>query len=181
MSSVAFFAMSPSPPIAPPRANETSGFSPDGQQLVTACADGLVRAWSWRDETPPLVLARTFLMPAAAFLPEENQVLVADHTEVSLGSSRGILLLERKIATPGSLRWTLDCDRRRAMLISSATPPQLFHPKDLSRINSLALTDATLRRVGYGADGRFILRSWVEGSPQTWNVGLWELTSGRRI
>ncbi len=156
-------------------------FSRDGHRLVTACADDRVRVWNWREGGPPLVLPRIFVSPTATWEPEGGRVLVADRTGISLWTAEGLLDREYPSTNRGILRWQMSRDGRRALLVSSSTPPQLWNPNELRPIESPALSDPTVRMAGFSGNGRYLFRSWIPSTSSTWKLGLWDIVSGERV
>lgn len=156
-------------------------FAPDGRRVVTACADGRVRVWPWLDESPPLILPRTFVSPTAAWLPGIDRILVADTSGISLWTPQGSLDREQASTNRAPMRWQVARDGRTAALISGDMPPQLWDPARLVRLHSPAFEDPTVRMAGFGSSGRFVFRSWITRNPSRWNVALYDVASGDRI
>jgi WD40 repeat protein len=168
-------------PLVHSNAVLTADFSPDGRHFLSASANGQVRVWPWREESPPVLLPKTFDSPATAWIPEIDRILVADHSGVSLWTPDGALDRHQSATNRGILRWELTRDGRRAALISSDRPPQLWDARELLHLESPAFADASVRAATLAASGRYLFRSWVTQSPKSWNIGLWDVASGRRV
>ncbi|MCW5557201.1 MAG: protein kinase [Verrucomicrobiae bacterium] len=151
---------------------------------LTAASDGRVRLWSWAEHPPPAprVLDREFLSPAAAFVPDSGDILVADHRGLSVWSAEGRLLREKPVPLSGNLRWTVSRDGSRAMLVSGDHAPQLWDPRSLepvAPVHQFGHPDG--RPAPLSADGRHVLRSLSYPGMEGWFVGVWDLTTGRRL
>lgn len=172
------------PPLLHDSAVATADFSPDGRFVLTAASDGRVRLWSWSEhpQPAPRVLDREFLSPAAAFVPGSGHLLVADHQGVSVWSAEGRLLQEKPAKLSGNLRWTVSRDGSRAMLVSGDIDPELWDPRVLERVVPVQqFGHPEGRPAPLSADGRHVLRSMSYPGVEGWFVGLWDLTTGRRL
>lgn len=168
-------------PLVHPGPVYTASFSSSGLQLVTACADGGVRIWTWKQPAPHQQLLRTFEKPAACFVPGSDDILVADYHGVSRWRPDGTLLHETRHPSAGFLSWQTSRDGRRAVLISTERPPVLWDLATLQPVPREALAHDRLRTVALSGDGRFLLRPLLFGNNTDLQLGAWELATDRMV
>jgi WD40 repeat protein/serine/threonine protein kinase len=157
----------------------TSGaFSSDGQQLVTAAGDGLVRVWSIGSATAPLVLPHRFSgLDTAVTVVAGDRVLVDDDESVSLWEMSGAQV--KKVPLPhlvtGPVRVT--ADGRFAALNCGDGGSQLWDTRELRPMGRPILD--RYRGLGPAAidpEGRWLLGIGSEG----W-LCAWDTSNGQRV
>jgi WD40 repeat protein len=178
------FSLPAAPGLVHPAPVLSADFSPDGHHVVSGCADGKVRIWSWPDGTTPRILTNQFdgPGPAAAFMPDSGRILIADLRTISVWSMNGTFQSAVPVVHSGALRWTMVRDGKSAALVSSSAEPELWDTRTLRLVGPLNYGYPQALAAPISPDGRYVLRNnKPSDAPGLLEVGIWEVNSSRRV
>jgi len=161
-------------------------FSPDGELVLTAGADGAARVWEWASEPPrPRVLwsAGSRALTRAAFSPDGTRVVTAGADGVAriLDRESGAELVV--LRPPGSAPLSGAAFDRSGTLVATAGSDGVARLWDVESGRHLAVLEPRnplpLTTAAFSPDGRLVVTGGVDGFVRVWSRRGAEMTRVR--